>query len=216
MTRSGDQTRERILDGAQRLVLDQGLAATSVDAILAETGTSKGAFFHHFPTKNHLARALVERYAAGDVAWLEEFMARAEEESDDPAIQVVRFLQMFEDSADEMVSEQPSCLYVSYVFEQQLFEDGTNEVIVNTVLAWRHRLADKLRAAAEIHPPIGSFDPDVLADHVFATFEGAFMLTRAMSDPDLMRRQLGLVRGHVALLFDVPPGQGPGTRKPGP
>ena len=30
------------------------------------------------------------------------------------------------------------------------------------------------------------------------------MLTRAMDDPDLMRRQLELVRGQVALLFDVP------------
>ena len=204
MTKSGEQTRERILDGAQRLVLEQGLAATSVDAILAASDVSKGAFFHHFPTKNHLARALVERYAAGDVAWLEEFMARAEELSDDPAVQVVEFIRMFEDSADEMVSQQPSCLYVSYVFEQQLFEDGTNDVIVDTVLAWRERLAEKLRIAAVLHPPKAAVDPDVLADHVFATFEGAFMLTRAMNDPDLMRRQLALVRGHVALLFDVP------------
>ena len=204
MTKSGDQTRERILDGAQRLVLDQGLAATSVDTILAEAGTSKGAFFHHFPTKNHLARALVERYAEADVAWLEEFMARAEEESDDPAIQVVRFLKMFEDSAEVTVSQQPSCLYVSYIFDRQLFEDGTNEVIASTVLAWRHRLAEKLREAAEVHPPKHPVDPDALADHVFATFEGAFMLTRAMDDPDLMRRQLELVRGQIALLFDVP------------
>lgn len=206
MTRSGDQTRERILDGAQRLVLELGLAATSVDAILTETDTSKGAFFHHFPSKNHLARALVERYAAKDVAWLEEFMARAEEESDDPALQLVRFIRMFEDSADDMISQQPSCLYVSYIFDRQLFEDGTNEVIVSSVLAWRYRLAQKAREAAEVHPPKLAVDPDVLADHVFATFEGAFMLTRAMDDPDLMRRQLALVRGQVALLFDVDPG----------
>ncbi len=30
------------------------------------------------------------------------------------------------------------------------------------------------------------------------------MLTRAMSDPDMMRRQLELVRRYVALIFDVP------------
>lgn len=206
MTRSGDQTRERILDGAQRLVLEHGLAATTVDAILTETDTSKGAFFHHFPSKSHLARALVERYAAGDIAFLEEFLARAEEVSDDPAIQVVSFIRLFEAAADEIVSRQPSCLYVSYIFDQQLFEDGTNDVIVSTVLAWRRRLAEKLRDAAEVHPPRVSVDPDALADHVFTTFEGAFMLTRAMSDPDLMRRQLELVRRYVALLFDVPAG----------
>ncbi len=204
MTRSGDQTRERILDGAQRLVLDHGLSATSVDSILDEASVSKGAFFHHFPTKNHLAKALVERYAAGDIAFLEEYLARAEEESDDPAIQVVTFIRLFEEAADQTVAEQPSCLYVSYVFEQQLYEDGTVDVIVDTVLTWRRRLADKLRAAAEIHPPADDIDPDVLADHVFATFEGAFLLTRAMEDPDLMRRQLEVVRRYVALRFGVP------------
>ena len=204
MARSGTQTRERILDGAQRLVLEHGLAATTVDAILAESETSKGAFFHHFPTKNDLARALVERYAESDVAFLDEFMAKAEKASDDPALQVVEFIRLFEDAADEMVSQQPSCLYVSYIYEKQLFEDGTNDVIVGAVLAWRERLAAKIRDAAEAHPPRVPIDADAIADHVFATFEGAFMLTRAMSDPELMRRQLALVREYVALLFEVP------------
>lgn len=145
MARSGAQTRERILDGAQRLVLEHGLAATTVDAILAESGTSKGAFFHHFPTKNDLARALVERYAESDVAFLDEFMAKAETASEDPALQVVEFIRLFEDAADEMVTQQPSCLYVSYIYEKQLFEDGTNDVIVGAVLAWRERLASKIR-----------------------------------------------------------------------
>ena len=205
MARSGTQTRERILDGAQRLVLEHGLAATTVDAILAESETSKGAFFHHFPTKNDLARALVERYAESDVSFLEEFMAKAEAANDDPALQVVEFIRLFEDAADEMVAQQPSCLYVSYIYEKQLFEDGTNDVIVGAVLAWRERLAAKIREAAEAHPPRASIDADAIADHVFATFEGAFMLTRAMRDPELMRRQLALVREYVALLFDVPP-----------
>jgi TetR/AcrR family transcriptional repressor of nem operon len=204
MARSGTETRERILDGAQRLVLEKGLAATTVDAILAESETSKGAFFHHFPTKNDLARALVKRYAAGDVAFLEEFMAKAESSSADPALQVVEFIRLFEGDAYAMASQQPSCLYVSYIYEKQLFEDGTNDVIVEAVLAWRERLAAKLREAAEAHPPRTPIDPDAVADHVFATFEGAFILTRAMNDRELMRRQLALVREYVALLFDVP------------
>jgi TetR/AcrR family transcriptional repressor of nem operon len=104
-----------------------------------------------------------------------------------------------------MVNEQPSCLYVSYVYERQLFEDGTNELIVAAIRAWRERIADRLRAAAEAHPPAATVDLDALADHVWATFEGAFILARAMGDPALMRRQLELVRGHVALLFGVSP-----------
>ena len=143
------EARERILDSAQRLVLEQGLAATSIDDVLTAAGTSKGAFFHHFPSKNALARAIVERYAEGDVAFLEEFMARAERESDDPAEQLLIFVRCFEDASEEMVADQPSCLYVSYIFDKQLFDDGTNDVIAEALLAYRSRLAAKIAAALE-------------------------------------------------------------------
>jgi TetR/AcrR family transcriptional repressor of nem operon len=206
MARDGTKTRERILDSAERLILEQGLSATSVDAVIADSSTSKGAFFHHFPTKNHLARALVERYAAHDVGFLEEFMGRAEAESDDPAEQVVAFIRMFEGAADELVAQQPSCLYVSYIYDKQLFDDGTNDVIVDAVVTWRDRLEAKLRAAAERRPPAADVDLAALADHVFTTFEGAFVLTRALGDPGVMRRQLALLRQYVALLYGLPAG----------
>ena len=203
MARDGTKTRERILDGAERLVLEQGLAATSVDDVLTESGTTKGAFFHHFPTKNHLARALVERYAANDVQFLEDVMTRVEAETDDPAEQVIAFIRHFEDASAELVEAQPSCLYVSYLYERQLFDDGTNDVILDAVVAWRDRILDKLRAAAEAHPPAVDVDLVALADHIFVTFEGAFVLTRTTGDEVQMRSQLALVRQYVALLFGV-------------
>jgi TetR/AcrR family transcriptional repressor of nem operon len=200
---SGARTRERILDEAQKLILDRGLAATSIDQVLTAAGTSKGAFFHHFPSKGHLARAIVERYAADDVAFLGEFMSRAEEASDDPAEQLVAFVRSFEEAADELVSQQPSCLYVSYIFDRQLFEDGTNDVIAGALLAYRHRLAEKIAAAAALHPPATDVDPVALADHMTVTFEGAFVLARALDEPAVMRSQLALVRHLVALVFGV-------------
>ncbi len=66
MPRDGSATRQRILDTAERLVIDNGFAGTSVDQVVVESGTSKGAFFHHFPSKVDLARSLVARYAATD------------------------------------------------------------------------------------------------------------------------------------------------------
>jgi TetR/AcrR family transcriptional repressor of nem operon len=204
MAKSGTETRQRILNAAERLILDKGLAATSVDEILAESKSSKGSFFHHFPSKNHLARALVERYAAVDVAFLDEITAKAEAKADDPAMQMIALLKLFEDGADETVSQQSSCLYVSYIFDRQLFVDGTNAIIAGAFQTWRDRLARKLREAAKVHPPRVSVDLDALADHLSATYEGAFMMGRAMNDPALMRRQVELVRLYVALLFDVP------------
>jgi TetR/AcrR family transcriptional repressor of nem operon len=203
MPRDGTATRERILDSAERLIIDRGFAATTVDAVLAETGATKGAFFHHFASKAELARALVERYAAHDVGVLEDFMARAEAESEDPAEQVVAFLRLFETAADELATVQSGCLYVSFVYEKQLFEDGTNDVIVDAVVTWRDRLREKLEQAAAAHPPRIDVDLGSLADQVFTVFEGGFILARTMRDPGHLRTQLTHLRHYLELLFGL-------------
>ena len=82
-------------------------------------------------------------------------------------------------------------------------EDGTNDIIKHTLLAWRARLAQKLREAAVAHPPAGNVDLDDLADHLVATFEGAFVIARATGVPNVMRKQLELVRNLVALSLGV-------------
>jgi TetR/AcrR family transcriptional repressor of nem operon len=205
VARDGSPTRERILDAASRLVVERGFAATTVDAVLEAAGTTKGAFFHHFESKAALGHALVERYAAGDLAMLEEFMGLAEAASDDPAEQVVAFLRLFEDAADEVAHAESGCLYVSFVQQSQLVDERTIEVIVSAVQTARERLAEKLEAAAALHPPRQEVDPTSLADLVFTTFEGAFILVRTMGDPSLMRGQLGHLRRYVELLFELQP-----------
>ena len=42
MPKDGTANRERILDAAEHLVIENGFAATSVDQILTAAGTSKG------------------------------------------------------------------------------------------------------------------------------------------------------------------------------
>ena len=85
MSRDGTATRARILDAAQALVLEQGFGGTSVDAVIESAGTTKGGFFHHFRSKQELARALVERYAAEDMALLDDLFDRAEQPEPRPA-----------------------------------------------------------------------------------------------------------------------------------
>lgn len=196
--RDGTATRERILDAAEHLVIENGYAATSVDQVLAAAETSKGAFFHHFASKLDLGRALVERYAAGDVAQLEAALA-ATAEVDGPAERALAFVRFFEDGADELMSEQSSCLYISVLTERQLAGAGTGEPINGAIEAWRTAYADLLRAA--LADRAGALDVDALADHLFVTFEGAFLLCRSTGDPGHMRRQLGAYRELVAALL---------------
>ena len=205
MPRDGAPTRERILEAASKLVVDRGFAATSVDAVLDAAGTTKGAFFHHFESKAALGHALVERYAAGDIALLEEFLCRAEASSDDPAEQLVAFLRLFEEAAGELAQAESGCLYVSFVQQSQLVDETTIDVIAGAVLTWRARLLAKLEEAAALHPPRLEVDLVSLADLACTTFEGAFILVRTLNDPDLMRGQLAHLRHYVELLFELRP-----------
>jgi TetR/AcrR family transcriptional repressor of nem operon len=203
MPRDGTATRDRILDAAQQIVLQRGFAATSIDAVLARAPASKGAFFHHFPSKDQLGRALVERYAAADVRMLDELLAAVEAESDDPAQQVIALIGRFEEVAEELAPTSPGCLFVSFIYESRLAADGQDDVIAATILHYRARLLEKLEAAARVHPPAIDVDLPSLADQVFSTFEGGFILARAMDDPGHLRAQLAHLRHYLELLFAV-------------
>jgi len=187
-------------------VLARGFAGTSVDAVLAEASVTKGAFFHHFPSKAELGRALLGRYAAADERVLDEFMATAEAESDDPAEQLVAFVRRFEEAADELAPTQPGCLFVSFIYESQLDPDGAHELIVDSIRNWRGRLLSKLEAAARVHAPVLDVDLPSLADQAFTTFEGGFILVRAMDDHTRLRAQLAHLRHYLELLFQISPG----------
>jgi len=55
-----EETRARILDAALRKFAIEGYDAASVDDICSEAGVSKGAFYHHFSTKQSLFLALLD------------------------------------------------------------------------------------------------------------------------------------------------------------
>ncbi|MFP3913516.1 MAG: TetR/AcrR family transcriptional regulator [Actinomycetota bacterium] len=196
-------TRDRILDAARDLLGVRGFASTTVDSVLERAGVSKGAFFHHFPSKAALGRAVVERYAAEDAALLEELMGRAEATWDDPARQLVGFIRSLEGLAVDIGAEQPACLFVSFIYERDLADDDTDEVVRHAVLHWRERIQEKLEQAAgrEGLPPV---DLTSLADQVFTTVEGALLLARALDDPSRMQAQLAHLRHYLELLFHLP------------
>lgn len=54
----GKQTRERLLHLAKVIFSDQGYAALTLDALIRQAGLTKGAFYHHFPSKQALFEAV--------------------------------------------------------------------------------------------------------------------------------------------------------------
>jgi AcrR family transcriptional regulator len=66
--------RDEILDVAQRLFARQGYDSTSVNQIILEVGVSKGAFYHHYESKEDLVEALACRYARQTAALADEII----------------------------------------------------------------------------------------------------------------------------------------------
>jgi TetR/AcrR family transcriptional repressor of nem operon len=213
MTRTdGAATRERILDTAQRLVLRQGFSATTVDAVIGELGVTKGAFFHHFASKADLGLALVRRYADRDITDLHRYWDRADHLARDPLQRVLVFVALLAEDAETFLDDAPGCLYGSYVYEQELFGPEIRAVVAESVLAWRMVLADRLREVLAARPARVAIDPDGLADIVLTAFEGAYVLSRAVDDPGILREQLSHVRNYLELLFVPEPAAVPAGR----
>ena len=54
----GKQTRERLLLLAKGIFAEQGYAALTLDGLIKQAGLTKGAFYHHFPSKQALFEAV--------------------------------------------------------------------------------------------------------------------------------------------------------------
>jgi TetR/AcrR family transcriptional repressor of nem operon len=201
MRRDGVATRGKILDAAQSLVLERGYVGMTVDHVLDAVGITKGAFFHHFKSKDELARALLERYAERDERLYRETRERAEKLSDDPLQQLLLFIGLFQEMFEGLTEPYPGCLFASYVYELQQFGEDTQNLIRNSFLKWRELLQEKFEAAARRYPPRIEVDAASLADAFTVVLEGAFITSKALNEPKLVSEQLRHFRNYVDLLF---------------
>jgi AcrR family transcriptional regulator len=60
-TERGRRTRASIVDAAADLMYAQGVAATSIDQVIAKSGTGKSQMYHYFASKDDLVQAVVDR-----------------------------------------------------------------------------------------------------------------------------------------------------------
>jgi AcrR family transcriptional regulator len=87
MQQRSEETRARIIESAVKLFSNRGYNVASVDDICAEAGISKGAFYHHFESKQALSLALLD-------GWLQTIDNAIETSKDKTAPET--FMQMTE------------------------------------------------------------------------------------------------------------------------
>lgn len=68
--------RERILRTAHDLFYSEGIRATGIDRVIAESGVTKVTFYRHFPSKNALVLAFLEYRHVLWMDWFREALQR--------------------------------------------------------------------------------------------------------------------------------------------
>lgn len=201
MPRDGTATRTAIMDSAQALILETGYSAATLDAVIARAGITKGAFFYHFASKGELARALVRREAERDAAHLEHNMGRAEGLSRDPLQQILICIGLFEEEMAGLAEPYPGCLYASFVYEAQLFDDDVMGTVRGVFDHWTARLAAKLAQVLALYPSRLPVDVKSLAEMCMVQAEGAYILSKVQQDRLAVAAQFRHYRNYLELLF---------------
>lgn len=196
------EARDRLLDLAERTVLEKGFGATSIEELIAGVGITKSAFFYHFKDKNALAQALIERYLENDATILDSLFARGDELSDDPLQGFLIGLKLFAETLGNLPEAHPGCLAASFCYQEQLFSHDVRELTRASALRWRARFRARFETIAAGRPPRIPVDLEALADMAVTVVDGGITMGKLMKDPAILPAQVLHFRNYVRLLFD--------------
>ena len=194
-------TRERILAFAHDAIIAKGFDATSVEEIAAAVEISRAGFFYHFPDKNALARALIERQITEEGEMLVGIITRSEELSDDPLQQMLIMMRLMAERYVEVPGGYAGCILASATYQDRLFDAEVKAANRRAHLAWRNRFRSYFERIAAAYPPREPVDAGDMADMVNAVIEGGMILARGMGDPQVLVRQVLLARQMVKTIY---------------
>jgi TetR/AcrR family transcriptional regulator, transcriptional repressor for nem operon len=196
MPRNPAHVRSQLVRSATELFRRHGYAATTVDAICTQAQLTKGAFFHHFPSKEALAEACLRHWGEQTAALEADapFQALA-----DPVEKLLGGLDFFIG-----VFSQPgflkSCLAGTAVQEVSETHPALRAAAGNCLAQGQVRLQKLLDEACASRGL--TLDTTSLAALWMAALQGALVLAKASGDEVVIPRTLKHVRDYLHTLLD--------------
>ena len=179
-TGRGRASRERIVERAADLFAGRGIAATSVDEVLAAAGAGKGQFYHYFRGRDELAAAAVgyrcARVVAGLTRALGEVSSLAGLEQ-----ALAGFIDGFEQGG------MPGCPIGTLATEVAGRNEEARLQAAAGFDAWERLLADTLERMRQGGELRADAPPAVLATGLLASIEGGMVLSQARKDMTSLR-----------------------------
>ena len=188
--------KAKLLEAATTLIRTKGFAGTSVDDLCTAAGVTKGAFFHHFASKESLGVAAADFWSETTGAFFREAPYNWHE---DPLDRVLGYI----DFRSELIKgpvEGFTCVAGTMV--QECFH--TSPAIRDACDASISGNAAMLEA--DIAKAIARYDvKDVsaksLALHIQAVLQGGFILAKAKGSADIARETVTHLKRYFEMLF---------------
>jgi len=165
-----ETSRDRILSSATDLFCKFGFAATGVDTIVAQSGAAKSTLYNHFPSKDALVGAVLEREGAAWRKWFFQCMGAFEGPAHLKMAAVFDVLEIW--------FQDPH--FYGCPFINAIAEGSQNEEIISTHVQ-RHKteMFNWLRALAL---EVGHSDPDACARSMVVLIDGAIVAAQTSRD----------------------------------
>ncbi|MFM5884671.1 MAG: TetR/AcrR family transcriptional regulator [Novosphingobium sp.] len=188
---------------AVKLVRTHGFAATSVDQLCKAAGVTKGAFFHHFASKEALGVALADYWSTSTGGFFAEAPYHHHERAIDRVLGYI-------DLRRELLSGPPeafSCVAGTMLQESFHDSDAIRRACEASIMTNARALeADIAQALTDAGLP--EQQAPGLARHVQTVLQGAFILAKTQ-DPaaaaPMAREAVGHLRRYFELLFGALP-----------
>ena len=185
--RSPEETRGRILRAAFEEFYRHGYQGGSLNRIIEESGTTKGALFHHFQGKGDLGKAVLEEVIRPSIraSWLEPLA-----DTDDPIAEVKRTVRGFAKRGSESGRLLHGCPLNNLAQEMSPLDEEFRRRIEAIYAEWRGTLERAFARGREAGTVREDASPRNVAAFVVAALAG-MIGTAKNSQSEALLKQAG-------------------------
>jgi TetR/AcrR family transcriptional regulator, transcriptional repressor for nem operon len=191
-------TKPNLLDAALTVIRTKGYTATTVHDICTEAGLSKGAFFHHFSSKEDLAVAAANHWSETTAAF---FATAPYHSSADPLDRVLAYVAFRKELIQGALPEF-TCLVGTMAQETYGTNPAIQKACWESISGHAETLVADIEAVMEQHGTLRDFTAECLALHTQSVIQGAFILAKASGDPRRAIESINHLYRYLELLFN--------------
>ena len=190
---------QRLLDAAVHVIRTKGYSAARVEDICAEAGLTKGAFFHHFESKEACALAAAAHFATNADAL---FDAAPYSRLSDARARLLGYVE-FRKAILKGELPQFTCLLGTMVQEAYDSHPAIRAACDRYISEHAGRLETDIAEAKARHAPGAAWTAESAALYSQAVLQGAFILAKARHGPKVAADCLDHLRRYFEMLLPI-------------